>query len=105
MSVVVAVVILGVFLKAVHDLVRDRPGLPFQGLFGYEPDGWPHGVQEEDLVGPWGPAAPAGAAVADAERGAELADLAMIVESDPRSLRSIPMVRVEAVVATAHHLR
>ena len=103
MSVVMAFVILAVFLNAVHDLVRDRPGRLFQGLFGYEPDGWPRGVQEEDLVGGWGTAAPAGAEVADTERGAELADLATIVESDPRSVRSIPMVRVEAFVATAHH--
>ena len=79
------------------------PQFLFQGMFRYEPDGWPHGVQEDDGERAWVPVPVPGFDPEEDELAwAATIGPSTIAELDGASSRErVPITRVKGEVSTA----
>jgi hypothetical protein len=79
------------------------PQFLFQGMFRYEPDGWPHGVQEDDGERAWVPVpVPDFDPEEDELAWAATIGPSTIAELDGASPREpVPIARVKGDVSTA----
>jgi hypothetical protein len=102
--ILILLVIVGTIIVVMRQLAPD-PAILFQGMFGYEADGWPHGVQEDDGERAWVPVPiPDWDPEEDELAWAASIGPSTMAELDGTSPRiRVPVARVKGDVSTARH--